>query len=131
MSKILFRGKSMQSGEWFYGYYYETEGRHIILFKCTDNHSREAEVDPATVGQFTELVDKNGKEIFEGDVIRIKARFDSADGTVFYNEKTTSFGFNVPVDGLANPFRELGGGWHGVEIIGNAYDNPDLLEAIE
>lgn len=69
--EILFRGKRTDNGEWAQGFYMESILREKKYFIVADLLSKEIlAVDPATVGQFTDLLDKEGNKIFEGDVLR-------------------------------------------------------------
>lgn len=124
MREILFRGKQKDNGEWVEGYYnYATDGYnlelHLISDKITGIHT---EVIPKTVGQYTGLTDKNGKKIFEGDIV-IERGGESCQG--FYEID------NVLVVEIPNTLvsftigRDCGCEY---KVIGNIHDNPELLE---
>lgn len=128
MRTIKFRGKDKKTGEWFYGNLYDkdTSGRtHICTTKkgCLD-------IDPDTVGQYTGLKDKNGKEIWEGDIIGCSN--PNIKHLIFYNEKKGRFMAALNGD-IENDFLGVCGlddnRWNSKkEVIGNIHDNPELLK---
>lgn len=130
MRDILFRGKRKKDGKWVYGNYAVTDNngkQHFVL----KNKAFEFEVDPKTVGQYTGLTDKNGKKIFEGDILRV-AYHPEQDVIIEWSDGC--FGFrraNKPKDRVYSTVRYMQNAMSRLKIIGNIYDNPELLEVEE
>ena len=143
MREILFRGKRIDNGEWVEGaympYYYSTRyGKVAAIFTNDDVLCKTCcyPVDPSTVGQYTSLKDKNGKQIFEGDILSIPFEEDRSpyeENSIYY-EKGEVY-FDTERYGWYVRFREYNDEislWEydntDIEVIGNIYDNPELLK---
>jgi len=150
MREIKFCGKSIESCEWIYGYYYRGEidpSKHFII--CMESYN-DYEVDPETIGQYIELHDKNDKEIFEKDIVKFVGgttshlscgNYESNKheiGTVlivkklksgFTLQKSTHIKLDSPnlVGNVSN--YDLWNHHRSLEIIGNIHDNPELIDA--
>lgn len=122
MREIKFRGKHLDNGEWVYGdLHIRTPFPHI--------HSEidygKVNIDPHTVGQFTGLHDKNGKEIYEGDIVVIDGIIR---GYVRYNARYWRYEIAAADEPLENERIPSGRPEKCWMVIGNIHDNPKLLK---
>jgi uncharacterized phage protein (TIGR01671 family) len=133
MRTIKFRGKNIETREWVYGFY--TQGgyvredgtlkvRHII-------HSDILyDVEEHTIGQYTGLQDKNGKEIYEGDILRY-IQWENNEEVLYYitfEEEMGSFVLQKPTLKRKVNISQLAIEGLKIEVIGNIHDNPELLK---
>ena len=141
MREILFRGKRIDNGEWIEGFYgIRLENllkpeRHYIMQPtvCSDfilSYFVDYIVDPATVGQFTGLTDKNGKKIFEGDILRSDYDDDDDDcGTAIEEVVWHDNGWCIKEKDYTPDWMSSAMTMIYSQVIGNIHDNPELLEA--
>ena len=145
MRNIKFRGKikdkkrakelGLKVGDWVYGYFFHDEGLTFYNGKTkrfdkyyiinTPYIEEYIEIIPETLGQYTGLNDKNGKEIYEGDIVKVFTNKEWRIGKIIYehsectidvtNNKDLEYGRTSIIENLT-------------EVIGNIYDNPELLE---
>lgn len=139
MREILFRGKDLQERNgWLYGYFYKSDinkreresGKATLIFTpdCdtfiyVPEYHNSWMVKSETVGQYTGITDKNGKRIFEGDVL-----FDPYPSIQKYYSVIWSGGSFVrrTVEGYYLSLNALNADEY--EVIGNIHDNPELLK---
>ena len=123
MREILFRGKRIGKNEWVEGDLIHLPNGIAILA------NGYAYVIPETVGQYTGLKDKNGKMIFEGDVVYCKSRLDNANMVVIFEcgQFRMVFSENYRSYQTNSGFYDIN--CFNKEVIGNIHDNPELLEA--
>lgn len=130
MRDIVFRGKDVIGGAWLCGdLVHTTTGKAPMIRVHCENGARNFMVDPESIGQFTGLNDRNGRRIFEGDVIRVRCGLYENVGTVIYSENNTRFGIvdrrgETNFSFLHKPFVSQ----FAIEVIGFAHDNPELLK---
>lgn len=136
---IRFRGKRIDNGEWVYGNLVTYFNKPAIQDYAQTNGEIFL-VDPETVGQYTGLSDRNGKEIYEGDIIPIHnqnnvVEYDRGSFVVKglhedKNERTYAHLIRYLIDVTIPDMdgSEYDGVTTSLEVIGNRWSNPDLLE---
>lgn len=125
-NRHLFRGKRIDNGEWVQGYLYGIWERRYILWGMTNDIPDMVEVDPSTVCQCTGLKDKNGKLIWENDIVNCTD--EECCGYISWNESEAGFYFNILLEGGGFEEEHIYDYQDCIEIIGNTFDNPELLE---
>ena len=120
MRAIKFRAQDIASNKWLYGDIRHHE-KDVCIFEQGGNKGEQ--VKPETVGQFTSLKDKNGREIYEGDILKagdektlLEVRFVRGVFAFLWNgDLDDEFPCNAPTEEWA-------------EVIGNIHDNPKMIK---
>ena len=148
MREILFRGQTRRKGEkvrmdgspvesnWVYGGVLKGNGDHSIIYQTEPDIEKKV-VYTDTLGQFTGLTDKNGTKIFEGDIVKFK-HGDEFDKKIYYRNYAVEFintyvtyGLRLRNGSIHFPFKKATALQHDAEVIGNIYDNPELIGETE
>lgn len=126
MRENKYRGRRLDNGEWIYGsllvsHFKDDKKERYFITQFSGNYTFEHEVDPATVGQYTGLKDKNGKEICEGDILLDESGTYAVVGYsmgAFY----VDFGEGFDLQYFTECIHEI------CEVVGNIHDDPELLK---
>nr|DAQ74117.1 MAG TPA: YopX protein [Caudoviricetes sp.] len=140
--QIKFRAKHIKNGAWLYGdllqsnegsVYIGVHGQYIDDgYHFNDMYDKTCYVDEDTIGQFTGLLDRNGKEIYEGDIITVKGRYPRVVlwGKMMWALMPTEY-YHDEVFWAMNLQHPEVDWWEEFadefEIIGNIYDHPSLI----
>ena len=162
MREILFRGKRVDNGEWVEGQYVyllnpKTENGQPIKHFIHDGTPFGVQIDPETICEYTGLTDKNGRKVFEGDIVMTGVRYDKpysksrkekrligkvehyiGEGKGFFNDNTGKWDAHKMYSSewkVTIPNTELNikyccytwGDFFDCEVIGNIHDNPELI----
>lgn len=128
MSQILYRGKRKDNNEWIYGYVIqEPNGRTFIGIYLPGGMWDWVEVEAETVGGYVGTTDRNGVNVFAGDLMKVDDRIVR----VYRNDRISGFDcefvryLNRPADFFASlkPYDDQ----YRAEVIGNRWDNPELM----
>lgn len=160
-NKDLYRGKRKDMGEWIYGTPIQRADRTEYIIISTIGAILKSEINnmtatafvviPGTVGQYTGMNDKNGRKIFEGDIVRFQRDSDSCPfpnpdtkkriGRVYFNDFRASYAIamghggspaiNYDLHSYIYRLYELVRYDNRVEILGNTADNPEFLRGGE
>lgn len=130
MREILFRGKRVDNGEWEYGLpSYDDDGDVEEIQVWDEEDVNFYPVDPETICQYTGLIDKNGKKIWEGDILEghLDDKFpeDVTREKVIWHES----GWKTEEPGCVDKEYLDEFDAENFEVVGNVFDNPELLEA--
>ena len=122
MREILFRGKLQSNGEWSFGNLNVSLRGTVIITPDETSIGKYGQVIPETVGQYTGLNDKNGKKIFEGDIVKYK---NNSPCKVGYIDSQ----FVMMWKNFYRNFEQVYD--YKIEVIGNIHDNSELLKGIK
>jgi uncharacterized phage protein (TIGR01671 family) len=147
MREIKFRGKNLNTKEWVYGDLLQWNDGETAIgvhgqfiddgYHFNENYDKTPYVDETTVGQYTGLKDKSGKEIYEGDIINVNGKYPKL---IRYIDEWASYCLanltDLDCDLKTRYWHQVSPCWwtdykREIKVIGNVYDNPELLKGGE
>lgn len=136
--EIEFRGHNPKNGKWLYGYYLVNRGKHYIVpdgIQPPSATPEDFEVEPESIGQYTGLQDRNGKRIYEGDIVKtplLDPIFGDILSDVFDNVAIAFYNGSFVVAYYEGRHKiYLQDLYDKIEVIGNVRDNPELAKTTE
>ena len=135
MRDILFKAKRISDGQWVEGYLYKQVGvkdRIYFAIEVIDNTVKAYEVDESTICQYIGLSDKNGNKIWENDIVKCYADTDDLGNDLYFYYRVIWHenyhcwwlsDIHTVEDEYLHQYNSSD-----IEIIGNIFDNPELLE---
>ena len=133
MREILFRGKRIDTGEWVEGDLARRKSRFApqlnTIYGIANEYGEFCTVGPATVGQHTGLSDKNGKRIFEGDIVALTFGSETIQCVCKWVERNHKSGFffeNMAIEDDVAPLYMVKCG----KVVGNIYDRQNKQEGL-
>lgn len=140
--EILFKAKRKDNGEWVEGFVFEFKGEFYIMEmtqtfmtayyseeSVVDFNMRAIEIDPDTICQYTGLTDKNGKKIWENDILKANLDESYPEDITYIKILWNECGFCVNENYSTDIWTLEKWDAEHFQVCGNIFDNPDLLEA--
>ena len=141
MREILFKAKRKDNGEWVEGFVFEFKGEFYIMEmtqtfmtayyseeSVVDFNIRAIEIDPDTICQYTGLTDKNGKKIWENDIVKANLDESYPEDITYIKILWNECGFCVNENCSTDIWTLEKWDAEHFQVCGNIFDNPDLLE---
>lgn len=133
--EILFKAKRIDNGEWVEGYYRRIPCmgmlEHYIMPRNPKNRMEQYAIDPDTICQFTGLTDKNGKRIWENDILKANLDESYPEDITYIKILWNECGFCVNENYSTDIWTLEKWDAEHFQVCGNIFDNPDLLEVEE